>query len=193
MKTLTCTALAFSLLGSTAAFAQRDQDHRSNSEQHDHDRGDRDQDRGGDHDRGDRDHDRGDNRNHDRPHWSRGDHLPQQYRHRDYVVSDWRERHLRTPPRGYRWIRNDDDQYVLAAMATGIIAEIVGQSLFRPDYRWSQGERLSGGYLENRYVVTDWRGNRLRAPGRGQRWVQVNDQYLLTNASNGLVLEIALR
>lgn len=193
MKTLICTALAFSLLGSTASFARRgDHDHRGNNggEHRDNDRdGDRDNDRGNRDDY----RDRGDDRNQGRPHWSRGDHLPPHFRQRDYVVSDWRERHLRTPPRGYQWIRNDDDQYVLAAIATGIIAEIVAQSLFRPDYRWSSGERLTGGYLEKRYVVTDWRANRLRAPGRGQHWVRVDDQYLLTNARNGVILEIAVR
>lgn len=196
MKTLICTALAFSLLGSTASFAQRgDQDHRSNhgGEHRDHDR---DNNRGRDNDRGgDRNgfRDRGDDRNSGRPHWSKGDRLPPHYRQRDYIVADWRARHLRTPPRGYHWVRNDDDQYVLAAVASGIIAEIVAQNLFRPDYRWSSGERLTGGYLESRYVVSNWRANRLRAPGRGQRWVRVNDQYLLTNAGNGMILEIVVR
>jgi Ni/Co efflux regulator RcnB len=37
---------------------------------------------------------------------------------------DWRTRHLRTPPRGYEW-REVNGQYVLAAVATGLIASII--------------------------------------------------------------------
>jgi Ni/Co efflux regulator RcnB len=50
--------------------------------------------------------------------------LPAQYQRNDYVVSDWRARHLRQPPRGYHWVRADD-RYVLAAVAGGLIAEII--------------------------------------------------------------------
>jgi Ni/Co efflux regulator RcnB len=31
---------------------------------------------------------------------------------------------LRTPPRGYHWVQADD-RYVLAAIATGVIADII--------------------------------------------------------------------
>jgi len=37
---------------------------------------------------------------------------------------DWRARHLRQPPYGYEW-REVDGRYVLAAVATGIIASII--------------------------------------------------------------------
>jgi Ni/Co efflux regulator RcnB len=83
---------------------------------------------------GDRNNARDENRNDDRtqrsndvrdnPHWSRGDRLPKQYRDNQYVVSDWKTRHLRTPPRGYHWVRTDD-RYVLSAIATGVIADII--------------------------------------------------------------------
>jgi Ni/Co efflux regulator RcnB len=37
---------------------------------------------------------------------------------------DYRARHLRQPPRGYEW-RESNGQYVLAAVATGVIASIM--------------------------------------------------------------------
>ena len=60
----------------------------------------------------------------DNPRWSRGDRLPPDYRSNQYVVSDWKNNHLRKPPRGYHWVRAND-QYVLAAVASGVIADII--------------------------------------------------------------------
>jgi len=54
----------------------------------------------------------------------RGDRLPQQYRSRQYVVDDWRGHRLSAPPRGYRWVQVGGD-YVLAAIATGVIASLI--------------------------------------------------------------------
>lgn len=56
--------------------------------------------------------------------WHRGDRLPNEYRDRNYVVDDWREHGLRQPPHGYHWVGVDGD-YVLAAVATGVIANIL--------------------------------------------------------------------
>lgn len=54
----------------------------------------------------------------------RGSRLPQEYRNRQYVVNDWRGHHLNAPPRGYQWVQTGSD-YVLVAIATGIIAQIL--------------------------------------------------------------------
>ena len=54
----------------------------------------------------------------------RGDRLPAEYRHRNYVVDDWRSHHLNPPPRGYHWVQSGGD-YILVAIATGIIAQIL--------------------------------------------------------------------
>ena len=54
----------------------------------------------------------------------RGGRLPQEYRNRQYVVDDWRGHHLNAPPRGYQWVQTGGD-YVLVAIATGIIAQIL--------------------------------------------------------------------
>lgn len=47
--------------------------------------------------------------------WDRG-------RHIDY--RDYRQYHLRQPPRGYEW-REIDGRFVLAVIATGVIADII--------------------------------------------------------------------
>jgi Ni/Co efflux regulator RcnB len=54
----------------------------------------------------------------------RGDRLPADYRHRNYVVNDWRSHRLSAPPRGYQWVQSGGD-YILIAVATGIIAQIL--------------------------------------------------------------------
>lgn len=54
----------------------------------------------------------------------KGDRLPAEYHNRQYVVDDWRGHHLRQPPRGYHWVQAGGD-YVLAAVATGIIADLI--------------------------------------------------------------------
>ena len=50
--------------------------------------------------------------------------MPAEYRGGHYVVTDWRARHLRQPPRGYRWVRSDNNEYLLIAITTGVIASI---------------------------------------------------------------------
>jgi Ni/Co efflux regulator RcnB len=54
--------------------------------------------------------------------WRRGVVLPPHYR--GYVVGDYYRYHLRPPPRGYAWYRVGDE-YLLAAVATGLIFEII--------------------------------------------------------------------
>ncbi len=48
---------------------------------------------------------------------------------RRYVVSDWNQRGLRAPPRGYQWVRenNNSGDFLLVAAATGLIASILAQ------------------------------------------------------------------
>lgn len=56
--------------------------------------------------------------------WYKGTVLPMPYRGGHYVVSDWHGHHLHAPPRGYHWIHVGDD-YVLAAIATGVIMSVL--------------------------------------------------------------------
>jgi Ni/Co efflux regulator RcnB len=55
--------------------------------------------------------------------WRQGAHMRQEDWNRGEKV-DYRHYHLRTPPRGYEW-REVDGNYVLAAVATGVIASVV--------------------------------------------------------------------
>jgi Ni/Co efflux regulator RcnB len=62
---------------------------------------------------------------HDHNHadWRRG----QRIGHADWVRGapvDYRARHLRQPPRGYEW-REIDGRFVLAAVATGVISDVI--------------------------------------------------------------------
>jgi Ni/Co efflux regulator RcnB len=56
--------------------------------------------------------------------WHKGDRIPAEYRDRHHEVGDWKAHHLRQPPRGYHWVNVNGD-YVLAAVATGVIADML--------------------------------------------------------------------
>jgi Ni/Co efflux regulator RcnB len=56
--------------------------------------------------------------------WAKGQRLDARYRDHRYYVSDYRRYGLRQPPRGYRWQRVDD-QFLLTAVATGLIASVI--------------------------------------------------------------------
>jgi Ni/Co efflux regulator RcnB len=56
--------------------------------------------------------------------WHKGKRLPAEYRDRNYVVDNWHEHGLQAPPRGYQWVGVNGD-YVLAAVATGVIANVL--------------------------------------------------------------------
>ena len=55
--------------------------------------------------------------------WRRGDHVGRNDWNNAPPV-DYRSHHLRHPPRGYEW-RESNGKYVLAAVATGLIASII--------------------------------------------------------------------
>lgn len=69
-----------------------------------------------------------------RPHWSRGDRLYRDYRGSRYYVNDWQRYNLRRPPRGYRWVRVDND-YILVAITTGIIMDIIMMNQMNRQHR----------------------------------------------------------
>jgi Ni/Co efflux regulator RcnB len=76
-----------------------------------------------DNDRGARhDNDRHDNGRHRG--WYKGGHIDRSDWNRGYRVNDYRRYHLQRPPRGYEW-RRVDNNYVLAAAATGLIMGLV--------------------------------------------------------------------
>jgi Ni/Co efflux regulator RcnB len=136
--TLIASLIALTLTASGSALAQRNDhgnDHNDRNYQSQHESNDRhdndgrhDSTRGNDNNyRNDdarhyrRDDTRGGGPRHD---MRRGQRLSQEYRSNRYVVSDWRARHLSAPPRGQHWVRAGND-YVLATIATGIIAQVL--------------------------------------------------------------------
>lgn len=56
--------------------------------------------------------------------WRRGATLPPYYRSNSYRVYDYGRYGLRPPPRGYYWY-NDNGNYLLAAVATGLILDVI--------------------------------------------------------------------
>ncbi|KAF1054384.1 MAG: hypothetical protein GAK43_00901 [Stenotrophomonas maltophilia] len=56
--------------------------------------------------------------------WHRGGVVQPIYRGDRYWVTDWRARQLPAPPRDHRWLYVNGD-YVLAAVATGVIVQIL--------------------------------------------------------------------
>ena len=55
--------------------------------------------------------------------WHRGDRLPPAYRASAYVIPDVAVYHLRPAPRGYYWVRVDNNA-VLAAIGTGVVVDV---------------------------------------------------------------------
>ncbi|MFD3266193.1 RcnB family protein [Phenylobacterium ferrooxidans] len=131
MKRAIAAALALSLLGGTAAMAQPAQYQRDyqgqyqqgyNGGRYDDRRDYRYDDR--------RDDRRGygqQQRHYNGQAWRRGQRLPSQYRSSAYYVNDYGRYGLRAPPRGHRWVRANND-YVLAAIATGLIVQVLANS-----------------------------------------------------------------
>ena len=100
---LTASALVAGAAGSAAAYPDHNND-RNSSNQHS----------GWGHDRG------------AGYHWQRGERMG----YNDWNSAqrvDYRRYHLRQPPRGYEW-RESNGSYVLAAVATGVIASIIMNS-----------------------------------------------------------------
>jgi Ni/Co efflux regulator RcnB len=117
-KLIASTLLAMSIAISGSAMAQHGNDHNDHNDkgqQHDNDG------RGDDARKFKRDDHRGGG---PKGNLRRGQKLDAEYRDNRYVVNDWKTRHLSAPPRGQHWVRAGND-YVLAAIATGVITQIL--------------------------------------------------------------------
>jgi Ni/Co efflux regulator RcnB len=55
--------------------------------------------------------------------WHRGDRLPREYRASAYIIPNVAFYHLRPAPRGYYWVRVDNNA-VLASVATGAVVDV---------------------------------------------------------------------
>ncbi|CAD0336695.1 RcnB family protein [Xanthomonas hortorum] len=132
MKRIIGSFMALSLLMSSAAFAapqqHDDRDHENdrdrNAQRHDDHGNDRRDDKHDDNNRNDRRSSHNDDHRNDRrgPPYRRGERLAPD--HRGNRVADYHKHHLNKPPRGHEW-RQVDNNYVLIAVATGLIASVV--------------------------------------------------------------------
>ena len=119
LKRIAMAAAAVTLvagpIGATAAYADPPGRH--------YDRNDRNDYRN---DRNDHRNDRGDwRRDNDRHHgWQRGQRLGA-YERQHYSRVDYRRSHLRAPPRGYHYVRDDRGDTLLVGIATGVILGVI--------------------------------------------------------------------
>jgi len=127
MKRFTALAVALAMLAGPSAFAQP-YDHGPppggppyGGDHGPPPRGDRDDHRDHDRDRHGR-YDRYDQYRHDERHeWRRGE----RFEGPSVIVRDYHRHDLRRPPRGYHWVRNDDGTYLLVAISTGLILDLI--------------------------------------------------------------------
>ncbi len=55
--------------------------------------------------------------------------------------------------------------------------------------RWARGHALPRQYRHS--YVRDYHRHHLRAPGPGQRWVRVDNQFILINSISGVIAALA--
>ncbi len=112
-RLLSVLMIGFVFLAPVAASAHGKNKHGDDHHHHDdHDRDHRD-----DH----HDHHPGKHKGHHKQEYRRG----VVYVERRVYVDDYPRYQLHEPPRGHRWVRSDDGKYVLIAVATGIIADVL--------------------------------------------------------------------
>jgi Ni/Co efflux regulator RcnB len=109
-RLLLAASLASLLLTTSVALA--DGHHHRGDDRHHRDRDDDDDDDGYRHK----------HRHHD---YRRGERIEVVYMEPRYYVEDYDYYELREPPRGHRWVRTEDGRFILVAVATGIIADIL--------------------------------------------------------------------
>ena len=121
MKSILSAAIIVALLGSTAAVAQPDR--RGNQQDRGDNRGDHGN-RGNQGNQGNNGRHLGWHKDRGPQHrWNRGERMGYNDWNSAPAV-DYREHRLRKPPRGYEW-RQQNNQFILVAVATGLIASII--------------------------------------------------------------------
>ena len=56
--------------------------------------------------------------------WRKGQRLPTYFR-QHYGAVNYQAEHLRKPPRGYHWVRDERGNYLMVAIASGLIADLI--------------------------------------------------------------------
>lgn len=118
-RLLLATALATLVLSSPVFAGEHGRGHG-----HGHGYSDRGHDRDWDDDDRYEHHDRGRHEGWYKP-YHRGDRIDVVYLQPRYYVPDYRVYRLAPPPPGHRWIRYPDGRFILVAIATGVITDIL--------------------------------------------------------------------
>lgn len=64
------------------------------------------------------------------PNYRRGGHVPRTWSMPSRTVTNWRaHRRLYQPPAGHQWVRGNNNDMLLVAIATGVITGIVGKAM----------------------------------------------------------------
>ena len=135
-KTLFALMLGAVMASTTVAAApfQYDDHHDQHDQDRHDDHHDQGHDRDHDHDRDRRDYDRDHDRHdyvivHDRGNhegwYHRGGRVPEEYYHDRRYYVDYHAYHLAPPPPEHVWVRSDTGDFLLVAVATGVIADLV--------------------------------------------------------------------
>ena len=61
-----------------------------------------------------------------------------------------------------------------------------------PNHAYHRGDRLPAKERNRQYVVDDWLGHGLMAPGRGYHWVQTGGDYVLVAIPTGVIVQLLL-
>jgi len=57
--------------------------------------------------------------------YERGHRYDNYYSGRTYVINDYHRYHVRRPPHGHHWVRDDRGNLILVAIATGVITDLL--------------------------------------------------------------------
>jgi Ni/Co efflux regulator RcnB len=114
MKRLLSATLALSLLAGAGAASAQPYGHDDRHDDRHDNKGRYEQGR----------HDNGNHYGQQKHRWARGERLDRAYYSDRSHYVDYRRYHLRQPPRGYQWVRVDNN-YALVALTSGLIASII--------------------------------------------------------------------
>ncbi len=160
MKRILSAILAVSLLSGTAVMAQQNGQSRGDQNYSRQDRNDQNRNDQGPNNQGRYDQNRNDrsgnqgrqgygNVRASNPRWSPGDRLSNQYRQSQYAVGDWQQRGLKKPPKNYRWVRDDDNNYFLVSNSAGLIRQTVYRD--EREQQWQQRYSRTYSYNDDAY------------------------------------------
>lgn len=62
----------------------------------------------------------------------------------------------------------------------------------QPHQDWHQGGKMPQDYRDDRYAVSDWRAHQLPEPAHGQRWMEINGDYVLVAVATGVIASIMI-